>query len=475
MKTRRSYNKILACFFLIFSAIIILFGINVGNVFASEKTPSNVIDDLEVDDTFDINNYPKKDFDSSTELSDMANVINIAENENNQLYIYVYQPYYSAFPFKLDSISMSTENTSNGNYSEGSIKSYDLEFCNSYETLYKYLIKDYQISNDAYRYYGLVAMWRPFIEGLDSMASGAVDQKVSISIGQQWCVYTLNDSIKYEMATFDTLEITPVFTGTFEFSNGFSLGNISGSFSWGNSHFICFNAENYVIKHIYDADMTYQMRSVSESFISFSGTNYEYGDYEEKFITLTDIDSVTYKGNGLFAKEYNCNRIMSSSDFIANYQSQNINVDSEVENKIKSSQWVFSFTETQYSMVTYIGGYTSYYYECADVTILRLHFMDINNKIYNLGVVMDKTTADTIPDGNAGPDFSSIWNVLKYVLLILGVILVLLALGLLLPIASIIFKVLFYVIKIIFKGLVWIITAPFKLIKWIFTGGKMNE
>ena len=443
--------------------LLSLFTLSSYDVKAEGLVASNVLEDLEKDREFDINDYPSKEVTSLDDLDTMANIITIAEGTDNQLFIYVYQPYYNAYEFKLDSISMSNEKSLNGNYSEGSIKSYDLEFCNSYKTLYKYELKNYKVNVDEqYRYYGLIAIWRPFIQGLDTKVEGAVDQKVSLSVGQQWCVYTINGGLQYEMATFNTVEITPIFTGTFEFSNGLNWGGILGSFKWGNSHFICFNVDNYIVKHIYDADLTCKVRDVTETWATFVGTEYFYGEYEEKYITLTDIDKVSYTGTGLWGFEYSCNRIMSSSDFIKNYQGQGVLVDSEVEAKIKSSQWVFSFLETEKSSVNYSGGYSNYYSECADVTILRLHFLDINNNIYNLGAVMDKTTADNIPDGtgSANPDLSGIWEVLRWVLLVIGVIAVVAILAIFFPIFSIILKGLIFILKFIFN----IITLPFRLI-----------
>ncbi len=464
------YNKKLNIFLLILLSFLMFFNINVINVSASEHPRSNVLDDLKKDQSFNEADYPQKQFTADTDFSTMASLITISESEHNELYLYFYQPYSNSYPFELDSISMSLEKSTSGSYSEGSIKSYDLEFCNNEGALYKYVVKDFSVLNEEYRYYGFVAMWRPFIDGLDEMTPGAINQKVSISIGQQWCVYWLNDELIYEMGTFETLKLTPTFTGTFRFNNGITIGNLVGSFSWGDSHFICFNAENYIIKHIYDADMTYDVRSVTETWSPILGTDYYYGEYESKYITLYDVDRVSYKGDGLFATEYTWNRIMSSSEFIDNYKNQDISVPAEVESKIQSSQWVFSFAETQFFTVNYEGGYSNYYSECNDVTILRVHFLDINNKIYNLGTVMDKTTADNEADGNGGMDLDDFWQVFRYVLLIIGVILLLLIISMILPILRIILKVIIFIVKTIFK----IVAIPFKLIGSIFTRKDEN-
>ena len=266
----------------------------------------------------------------------------------------------------------------------------------------KYLVEGYKVSDEAYRYYNIVAIYREFNANIDTNLDGADSVEKAIGVGQQWCAYYLNDTLVYEMGTFETLDIVVQYTGSLTFSEGITIGNIFGSFTWGHSWFVAFNVEDYVVEHIYDAKLSYSVRSMTRvSGVGASG-EWSYGEFEHKEVWLKDTDTASYNGGGLFAKEYSWNRISSSEDFIANAEAQDVTISEECKSKLEESQWVFAFVETEKDEYYSEGSMVTIQRDIDDVTILTLHFVDINHKIYNLGVVGDRVNPDNESDGYGG-------------------------------------------------------------------------
>lgn len=440
----------------------------------SSSDYTDVFDDLSESEDFDIRNYP------SLTVADVVNddtqvtleIIQIAESSSKELYLYVYQPLNKVLFFTATSISMSCEFSSNGENLHP--VNYDLELVSSYDVFCKYVVKDFVVSDEVYRYYNIVCIRRNFDYTLDDRISGTEDDgnEKAISVGQQWCCYYFNDKLVYEMAKFDTLEIKVKYTGNFEFSDGITWSALVSKLSYGDSWFICFDLKDYIASHIYDADLVYRMRKVKtkqyhEALDKLDDV--EFGGWSDNIpITLTDADEVTYDGGGLFAKEYTWNRIMSSKDFIKNAEEQKITISDEVKANILNSQWVFSFCETAKTSDIFYSG-TIIHYEChlieaydiADVTILRIHFLNYDNKIYNLGVVSDRVNPDNKSDGYGGIDEDWLEEWFQKLFMLIGIIVILVLLAVFCPFV-------FKILELLLKGVWVIISLPFKLIGKLF-------
>ena len=111
---------------------------------ASTTAYTTVIEDLAKDSSFDVNKYPAKASDMSVQL------IQVAEGEGGELFVYVYQPADAVKDLKATHINMSTHHYED---TTQDFKLYSLTWVNSYSTLDKYVVNDFKVSDDLYRYY----------------------------------------------------------------------------------------------------------------------------------------------------------------------------------------------------------------------------------------------------------------------------------------------------------------------------------
>jgi len=488
------------------SSIIFSFNSNYF-VYASAdvKKYSSVMDDLSKDKAFSIANYPSYTLDyinkiNNDELTnndqEFLEVVQIAESSSNELYIYVYRPTVMELKLNATSISMSTEYSKDGQNLDLTV--YDLELVSESSVFAKYVVKNFTVSQEPERFYNIVTLYRIFNSTIDELSSGSVTEnyEVGMSVGQAWCVYYQNDTLVYEMGTFETLEINVNYTGNFEFSSGIKFGNLLGVFDCGHSWFIAFDLENYIAERIIDADLIYKKRSVVRTSYVGKEASYSFGDFSEDIeVKLSEKDTASYDGGGWFSKRYTWNRISTGEDFLKNAEDQDINVSADCFTKLKESQWVFAFTETEYTYISEpivdvgsgsssIGSITgnAYYTDIADVTILRIHFIDDRGVEYNLGVVSDRTNPDNISDGFGGlggwddfwsedavgkdcADYLNGNDIEKLIGLVLGLLVIFLVIYLFDKLG---------ILSFIGKGIIWIIMLPINLIKWIiglFRGG----
>ena len=431
------------------------------NVYASSIDNVVVMQDLYQDKTFNKEDYPSVDNDYS------LYVMQIGESDKKELFLYVYQPSNDAIDLIGSSVSISYGFSKDGK--DLHPQSYDLELISTNGVFDKYYVKDFTIPNDGNRFYNIVSISRKFNSVIDKSIDYGETNEVAFAVGQQWCCYDINNSVKYEMTTFNTLEIKIVLNDNMYFPSGLKWGNLVGAFDSCNAWYVAFNVDDYIVKHIYDADITFDVRGVTENWLAFSGTKYSYTDTERKTITLTDEDTCTIKNDGLFAKTYNWNRIQTTSEFLDFVSKNKGSCSDEFKESLNKSQWVFSFYETQNTYNQYDSSYIKTYSEVSNVGILRLHFLDDTGKQYDLGVVSDKTTADNI----SGIGFSGVKDI-KEILTDFGEffqkffsVLLVILLFVILGFISSLFAPIGKILKLIGKAILYVIELPFKLIKWI--------
>lgn len=438
-----------------------VFGTVVPSVaYAAES--EEVLRDLRRDKTFNEEDYPyvKDDY--------ALYVIQIGESSNKELFVYVYQPCHDTYDLLGTKISISYGYSVDGAGLNPQL--YNLKLVSTSGTLDKYYVEGFTVSNDGDRYYNLVEIFREVNSEIDELDETFPKTDIAYSVGQQWYVCDLNDSKHYETNTFNTLNVETVFNGNVNFPNGFQLKDFVGVYDDCDCWFYCFNADDYVIKHIYDADLNYSVRDAIHGVgLFYNETEYS-NERLNQVITLKDTDVMTYNGSGLGARDYEWNRILSSEEFIKIAEEQKVSFTDVQKEKISSSQWVFTFLETE-RRFQYSNDYTfTYYSDVYDVGLLRLHFQDVSGRKYDLGVVNSLTDPDDIADGEGSLKsftemFGEFWDVfLKVIFIILGVILLFLLLHFVTPIMSI--------LKFIFKAIGFVITLPLKLIKSIFQRRK---
>lgn len=460
--------SILLAVILIISSLFIGGGVGLAHAATSS---SEVLADLRKDKDFDESDYPyvKDDYG--------LYVIQVAESNNKELFIYAYQPCHDTYDLKGTKVSISYGYSVNGAGLSPNL--YNLSLISTSGTLDKYYVDGFTVPNDGDRYYNIVEIFRMInveIDGEQDETNPKTDK--AYPVGQQWYVCDLNDSKHYEMNTFDTLYADTVFTGNFKFQDGITWNDFMWTDFPTDCWFFCFNVEEYVIKHIFDADLFYSIKHILDSYgASGIGTSENHDITETDFrynqvVRLTDKDVMSHSGVGLLAKDFEWNRISSSADFLDKVESQGVTVTDTQLEKIKSSQWVFTFLETERSHSSsgsgLVGGVPYYfdeYEDVFDVGLLRLHFQDVTGAYYDLGVVNDLTDPDNIADGIGAADFSimfeDFWELFKKAIYIIcGVIGLLLIIPFISPILTI--------LKYILKALFYVVSLPFKLIKSIF-------
>jgi hypothetical protein len=183
----------------------------------------------------------------------------------------------------------------------------------------------------------------------------------------------------------------------------------------------------------------------------------------EEWISDDDILSV----DGFLWKNYNWNKIYNTESFLSDAEKNGLKFfDSGNEEKIKESEFVFVFKQTESlvstnsmtgSMLQITGELVS------EVTLLQFKLIS-NNEHYNLGVVSDIVSDDGLPDGST-PTTEDIFKDILEVLKIIAFAIILVALS------SPIIKILEFILsclKSLLKTIVSLILLPFDIINSIF-------
>ena len=414
---------------------------------AEGKEYTDVLEDLQKDESFSEKHYPVVADDYSLQM------VQIAESSDKELFVYLYQPSGQAKDLRAASVNISLaprENVSD-------FRNYKLTYLNSSGTLYKYLVAGLMVSTAATRYYTVTTVLRPFDESIDDEADhGNTVDEVEFRVAKEFCFSEMNGQPFCRVLDIDTIEITDKFVGFVRYTNGFALYPSSC-----DSHFVAFNTDRD-IDRLLEADVYYEYQDCSYSFVSFSGERYTFGDRQEGYAYLTYEQKAEHTGSGWFAPTYTWNRIETVEEFIAeNDLTQNVYsgalIDVSVANKIteegkaalEGKQWVLRFAETEYS--TWYGTGTNGYFSTlvGDVMILRLKF-ETDGVTYNLGVIDNKQTGSGEPV-NEEEVIIDPSDGCKSFLSILLVIILLIILAPVLP----------YIIR----GILWLFSLPFKGIK----------
>lgn len=372
----KNLHKILIIFFLLCFSLSGLG--STLSAFAETRNYTDVLTDLQKDSEFDISDYPDDSKDYSIQ------VIQIAEGENGELFLYTYQPCQKTTRLLATDINMSLSETVDGT------KLYKLELLSCNGTLCKYLVKDVKVSADAVRYYNITTIYREFIKGidLDIPTVTPVVNSVDFKVGRLFIASTdSNGNINYYYKGIDVIQIINPYFGNIRYLKGFKLYESSC-----DAHYIAFSTDKQIDKLI-SADVFFKTQSVS--------SNYPHGDsYGSKIshmVSLNYTETVISEKNGLLGKTYTWNRIEKVSDFI-----KNEDIDLSIVNKIKNNEWVLRFYESDYTVTSGFGSSFHYYTMVSEVSILRLEF-ETNGVLYNLGAVCPKISGTGKPSNNTKP------------------------------------------------------------------------
>lgn len=462
---------------------------------ADETQYTDLITDLKKDETFSMTNYPAKGGDYSIDI------IQIAESENNELFVYTYQPCRIALaadqtqvelaPTQI-SLAMSTD-LNNLRYAL-----YGLTEVHRYGTLTKYVVNGFEVNpNLLLRYYSVPMLQRKTSDNGEE----------SVEVGKLWTVETTASGVKYSARRKETIEILNPVAGAVRYLKDRVPAN------WGkdgvDNHFVAFDTD-LPIDDLLEADVSYMTVAIGDDVGAPNG----------KYLTIPDLvaiyamaedpqnvsqdefaklardyaiknnkcfsDQVTVKKNqrytfgtgGWFSEDrYSWNRIMRMPDFVNSWGDGKVcgmsgayNIDS-----LKKREWVLCYRETPYDQVNnvfeqWFDSSTGGYWYDVDIVVLRLKF-ETAGKVYDMGTVSDKVNQTVVIQGNTpksfwesvGDFFSSIGNWFSdnwqwIVIAILGVILLIV----LMPFMPTILSFLVTALKYLFKGLWWLICLPFK-------------
>lgn len=436
---------------------------------------TNVLEDLQKDDTFNANDYPVIQDDYSLQL------ITIAESCYNELFVYVYQPSANYKHFVASHLNMAI-----GEHSLN-FQIYYLSLINSNGVFYKYLVKNVIVSSNVTRCYDITSIFRPFDKQIDDSIkeeNGNTISYVSYSVSKIFTISNKNGETCTNIFDTDVIHIIDKYVGFVRYE---------GVSNWINKscdrHYVAFSTDKKIDK-LLEADVFYRTQSSYRKYLSgLSGFDdvepfqKEFGQIKDNYsyLTLTDNDVVVSVGSsGLIGNDryfsYSWNGIQTVSDFVSSVNVENmftmgifdVAVSSQITEEglrnLENMQWVLSFDATDYTMDYFPkGGCEIHSTIVSDVSILRLKF-ESSDILYNLGVVDNMQSGDGIPD-NEMTTTISLANWFKINLVFLGVILLVVVLS---PVLPVVFKIIWFVVKTIIKVVWWILTLPFKLLGAIF-------
>ncbi len=442
--TRKNKSKFkifdLAYFFMLILCLFSLLPMSSAttNVYAAETEYSNVLDDLQKDENFSIDNYPI--------ISDnySLQVIQIAESEDKELFIYVYQP--SAIKYA------TSINISKGIDNNLDFNNYTLTYINSSGALQKYKVDDLTVEQNSVRYYVISSIFRKFIDGVDELPeenTGNTISECSYKVGQEWTCMTVDGKVYYAYITTDTINIVDKYIGFIRYESGFFLDPNAC-----DSQYVAFSTDKPI-----DKLLSAKVEYITVPMLN-ENINGEYSDPISINLNYTDVASVS--SGAVFVKKYSWERIQSSNEFV-----ESVDLKEEIEDAVKSKDWVLRFTETEFTISPLVGAVLTYWTKVENITILELTFEN-DGITYNLGVVDNKQTGDNKPDNENWLD-----KLISSIVGIVVTIAIIAVIAILAPsVLPLIFKVIVMVIKYIclgfcyfLKGLWWLIKKPFELFR----------
>ena len=421
---------------------------------------SGVLEDLSKDETFNPEDYPAIADDYSLK------VIQVAEGENGELFLYVYQPSAEWMLLTASSVNISVQKN------QKNINNYSVQLLSTSGVFSKYLVEDFEVEQKDERLYFISSIFRPFDNAIDESPTddNKIDQ-ISYGVGQLWTVKTENDEISYFTEYVDLITIDSEHRGFIRYMDLKLFEN----YSYTDSHYIAFSTDK-PIDNLLEAEISFWYKtsylsnhsSIYHSYLNFDNTDSIEPCYEHKILSSEEI----FSRDSLFFDSYEYKRIQSTEEFLKNETEE---FTEEAIVALGSTEWVLRFFETgyTYSQNALCGTDTSPCYsyikestQVYGITTLRLEYK-YDGKIYNLGVV------DNIGQGDSNPDNKN-WNQneepewLQKFLFVVTVAIFIWILTMLSPFISMLFKLILDLLILVVQMLLQLIILPFKLIGRLF-------
>lgn len=446
---KKQVNKILCCLLLVFACVVsALINKDINSVFAVSNATkyTNVLYDLQTDEDFDASDYVVDNDDYSLQ------VIQIAESNDKDLFIYVYQPCSPNKYLNATSINISQESDENLHFIN-----YALTLLNSNGVFYKYKVNNFRFENTETRYYNISSIFRRFIAGLDEdTGNDNTISEIAFDVGKKYIANTVDGVVSYYCTEIATVLITDKFLDSFRYWNGYFIF----AYEKVDRHFVAFSTD-YDIDKLYEVDLLFTTKDYSAyniNILPIDLLSWEvsrtYESPVEHYLTLHYTQKSDVGAHGIFGHSYEWNRIETVDDFLSENSS---NMNETTISNVSNKQFVLSFYETYWAESVTMGVSSVAGTEVYDLSILRLKF-EVDGVVYNLGAIDNKQSSDNIPSNKNQHIFGLTTNGLKA---ILGIILFIIILILLAPFMP---QIVNFVVWL-FTGIWHIISAPFKAIK----------
>ena len=445
------YQKLVAVIAVLVILCTIAFGMLVPIMQADAETKySDVLDDLNADPSFDVAQWPHKNGEHTLQ------VITVAEGADKELFVYVYQPAKESKEYCATYIRLSDTIDD-----EIAPKDYKLKLLSKNNTLYKYMVEGYTVKSDAVRYYIVVQLMRPFINGYDTYANyDNTISAVAFAVNRQFKFSTINGKTSISALDVETILITDKLVGHVVHEKDQFI-----QIKYTYMHFVAFKSD-HDIDDLLEADVAW----VTQAYHKNTLTGYSYSTPKDNFVTLYAKNQHEIKYGFGNKQKAVWNEIQSVSDFISSnninsiYATALVNVHQaeklteEAKNNLRNMDWVLQFYQVDETTMRQIFGPAAGLQtdhdgvNVTDVTILRLKFVT-NGITYNLGVVDNKQTGSDKSSNESkivitpaeGSDW--MWTLIAIALLVVLVVL------------------LWPAMPYIIRFLAWFISLPFKSAK----------
>ena len=388
MKNKRIKSGIIIIVFAFMLVLSLFAGQGATSAFADTSNFSSVIKDLSADPNFNFADYPENSKDYSIK------VIQIAESETGNLYLYTYQPCQNTTPLIATKINLSLSETAD------ETRIYGLKQVSTWGVFSKYLVEGVTVSKDSVRYNNITSIYREFNKDIDKGSdNGNITNEKAYGVGQCWKVTLQGETLTYEMLQVETVEILNPFTSYVRRKK-----NQSANYSFQDNYYVAFST-NRNIEELLSATVEYRIQDYfykENNVLGFGDTafwdkaTFSNERRMQKDVYCDEVNELQQDGFNLFGifdlnKKFSWKRIQSSEDFV-----NNAGASASDNEQIKKLQWVLMFDET--SAYRYeSGGLIARYEETGQIideaTILRLEFVE-DGITYNLGAVSDTVSKD---------------------------------------------------------------------------------
>lgn len=423
-------------------------------------------------------------------------VLEIAETENNELIVYVFEPYFidindevihyfGESHAKSINISVNEENLNFINYKlEPISRLLEHKFNTSYYyVIYKYKVKDFVVGNNSTRYYEFSTLYSDIMpngQEVGLQENGQTINEFGYSVACKY-KYTTNEngSVSVDKQDSIVINVTDMFVGYARYKNTAAPSWIDKNSC--DRHFVAFTTDMR-IDRLKEADVYFVRQDIAQVG-GFGNVYPTYGNKIEDYAYLkyTQQAEITNQGGWFWSGyTYSWNRIQTVNNFISSVDMTTVyskaifdisaesTINSESRQELENQQWVLSFYESDFTdnYVSY-GSATMHEIErtaVGEVSLLRLRFIT-DGVEYNLGAISNKQTGslDPINDTTTSVSLNKDWlkDIWQWMKIILGILALVLIFALLAPFLPTIFSF----IGLILKGIFNIISLPFEAIK----------